>query len=130
MQFLMERLINRTDPTKGLAPPFDLAEAVAAQIQRIAQCRPDVAGRGIRIDDFGTPSIVEASIGQHDLDAWAARLAQAIARYEPRLREVRLEWLATGRALSPQTLVVHGCLDGGAEPRMFRFEMPGIGSAA
>lgn len=125
MQFLMERLVNRADPGRGLAPAFDLAGAVAAQLQRIVMCRPGMGAPGVAVDDFGMPNLVELGVGQRDLDAYGARLLRAIARYEPRLREVRLEWLATGRALSPQAMVVHGRLvDGNDEPRVFRFELP------
>ena len=127
MQYLMERLVNRADPAMGLAPPFDLAEAVAAQLQRIVLCRPDVAANGVRLDDFGMPCIVDQGTGRSDLEAYGARLARAIARYEPRLRDVRLEWLPSGQVLSPQTLVVHGHLIDSAEPRMFRFDVPGNG---
>jgi predicted component of type VI protein secretion system len=129
VQFLMERLVNRADVNMGLAPPFDLAEAVRAQIQRIVASRSDVAGRIVRVDDFGMPSIVEASTGGRDLDNYGERLARAIAQYEPRLRDIRLEWVATGRSLRPKTLVVHGCLVGSSEPSSFRFDMPGAEGA-
>lgn len=124
MQFLLERLVNRTDPSMGLAPAFDMADAVAAQIQRIVACRPDVGARDLPIDAFGMPSIVHTSIGLHDMETYGARLARAIAHYEPRLQDVRLEWLPTGMPLRPQTLVVHGRLVGSVELRSFRFELP------
>lgn len=125
MQFLMERLVDRADEAAGQVPPFDLAGAVAAQLQRIVACRPNLGAPGVPVGDFGLPSVVELGVGQRDLDAYGVRLLKAIARYEPRLREVRLEWLQNGRAPGPRALVVHGCLaaDGG-EPRVFRFEMP------
>ncbi len=129
MQFLLERLVNRADPTRGLAPAFDLADAVAAQIQRIVACRPDVGARHLPIDVFGMPSIVDTSIGLHDMETYGARLARAIAHYEPRLHDVTLEWLPTGQPLCPQTLVVHGRLLGAAERRSFRFDLPGSSGA-
>ena len=128
MQYLMERLVNRADPTMGLAPPFDLADAVAAQLQRIVLCRPDMAASGVRMDDFGMPSIVDEGTGLRDLEAYGARLARAIARYEPRLRDVSLEWLASGRAMSPWTLVVRGRLVDGIELHAFRFDLPAGGA--
>jgi predicted component of type VI protein secretion system len=124
VQYLMERLVNRADPAMGLAPPFDLAEAVAAQLQRIVMNRPDVAASGVHLDDFGMPAIVEQGRGLKDLEAYGARLARAIARYEPRLRDVTVEWLASGRALSPRNLVVRGRLVDGVELHAFRFDMP------
>jgi predicted component of type VI protein secretion system len=124
VQFLLERLVNRTDPDMGLAPPFDLADAVMAQVQRIVSCRSDVAARSIAIDGFGLPGIVDTGGGVHDLERYGDRLARAIARYEPRLRDITVEWVATGRALQPRALVVHGCLPGSDEPTTFRFEMP------
>lgn len=124
MQFLMERLVSRAGDAMGPAPPFDLAAAVAAQLQRIVGCRPGVGAPGVPLDGFGMPNVVELGVGRRDLDAYGARLLQAIARYEPRLRQVRLEWLPTGQALGPRRLVVHGCLADGGEPRPFRFEMP------
>lgn len=124
MRFLMERL-EYADKAAGLAPPFELAGAVAAQLQRIVACRPNLGAPGMPVGDFGMPSVVELGVGQRDLDAYGARLLEAIARHEPRLRDVRLEWTQGGRAPGPHRLVVHGCLatDGG-EPRTFRFEMP------
>jgi predicted component of type VI protein secretion system len=120
----MERLVDRSGGVAGPVP-FDLAAAVAAQLQRIVGCRPDMGAPGVRLDDFGMPAVVELGVGRRDGEAYGARLLDAIARYEPRLREVRLEWLPTGRALGPRKLVVHGCLiEGGEEPRAFRFEMP------
>lgn len=124
MQFLMERLVNRTDPEMGQEPPFDLASAVAAQIQRIVECRPYVGGRGISVCDFGMPNIVEFGIGMVDHERYGAKLADAIARYEPRLHDVRLEWWPTGKALRPRTLIVHGMLKEDSEPSVFRFELP------
>lgn len=130
MQFLLEKLVNREDPGMGIAPRFDLAEAVAAQIQRLVQCRPDVAAGDIRIDDFGMPSIVEFGPGETDAGRFGAWLLRAIARYEPRLHAPRLQWVATGRPLSPWALQVHGHLRGEEEERVFRFELPGAGRPA
>jgi len=124
VQFLMERLVNRTESSMGLAPPFDLASAVAAQIQRIVECRPYIGPRGARICDFGMPTIVDTSIGMSDHERYGVRLLDAIARYEPRLHAPRLEWLSTGKALRPYALVVHGGLVQDNEPIVFRFELP------
>ncbi|MBB6246666.1 GPW/gp25 family protein [Rhodanobacter sp. A1T4] len=124
MQFLMERLVNRTDPAMGLEPPFDLAAAVAEQIQRIVECRPFAGGRGMRVCDFGMPNIVESSIGMNDHERYGARLAEAIAHYEPRLQDTRLEWVSTGKPLRPRYLIVHGHLLQNSGASVFRFELP------
>lgn len=124
MQFLMERLINRSEPDMGQAPPFDPMAAVAAQIQRIVECRPYVAARSARVCDFGMPPIVDTGIGLVEHERYGARLLAAIARFEPRLRAPRLEWLATGKSLRPYALVVHGNVQIEDEPSAFRFELP------
>lgn len=124
MQFLMERLVNRTDPDMGLEPPFDLATAIAGQIQRIVECRPFTGGRDMRVCDFGMPNIVDSGTGMNDHERYGARLAEAIARYEPRLHDTRLEWMSTGQPLRPHTLVVHGRLLQDDQPSLFRFELP------
>lgn len=124
MQFLLERLVNRSEPDMGLAPPFDPAAAIAAQIQRIVECRPYAGVRGAKVCEFGMPPVVDTSIGMTDHERFGARLLAAIARFEPRLRTPRLEWLATGQATRPYALVVHGhvLVEGEANP--FRFELP------
>lgn len=124
VQFLLERLVNRSEPDMGLAPPFDPVAAVAAQIQRIVECRPYEGVRGARVCEFGMPPIVDTSIGMTDHERFGARLLAAIASFEPRLRMPRLEWLATGEAMRPYALVVHGnvLIEGEANP--FRFELP------
>jgi predicted component of type VI protein secretion system len=124
VQFLMERLVNRTDVDMGLEPPFELAGAVAAQIQRIVECRPYAGTRGERVCDFGMPTIVDFGIGMRDHESYGERLFHAISRYEPRLQNVRLEWLSTGRPLRPYALVVHGMLLQDGELSAFRFELP------
>ena len=124
MQFLMERLVNRSEPGMGQAPPFDPIAAVAAQIQRIVECRPYVAARGARVCDFGMPPIVDSGIGLVDHERYGARLLAAICRFEPRLRTPRLEWLVTGKSLRPYALVVHGSVQVEGEPSAFRFELP------
>ena len=66
VQFLLERLVNRSEPDMGLAPPFDPAAAIAAQIQRIVECRPYEGARGAKVCEFGMPPIVDTSIGMTD----------------------------------------------------------------
>jgi predicted component of type VI protein secretion system len=124
MQFLMERLVNRSEPDMGQAPPFDPIAAVAEQIQRIVECRPYVAARGARVCDFGMPPIVDTGIGLLEHERYGERLLAAIARFEPRLRMPRLEWLVTGKAIRPYALVVHGSVQVEGEPNAFRFELP------
>jgi predicted component of type VI protein secretion system len=127
VQYLMEKLVRRVDAVLGTALPFDLANAVAAQVERIVLCRPQVAS-GVRLNDFGMPSVVEMGGGRVDLEAYGALLRRAIERYEPRLRNVSVAWTPSGRALSPRTLVVVGELTGDAGP--FRFELADGGMAA
>lgn len=123
----MEKLVNRTDTSRGVAVPFDLKDAVAAQLERIVLCRPQVAG-GVRLNDFGMPSVVELRGGRVDLESYGALLKKAIQRYEPRLRDVRVEWTASGKPLSPRTLVVLGFLP--EEQGAFRYELPDGGAIA
>ncbi|MBB3228065.1 putative component of type VI protein secretion system [Luteibacter sp. Sphag1AF] len=130
MQFLMERLVNRTDTGLGLAPPFDLAQAVAAQIQRIVECRPFRGANDARVCDFGMPPIVDSGIGMPDHQVYGSHLIEAIVRFEPRLLAPRLEWVTTGKALRPYAMVVHGNLWQNNEPAPFRFEMPCPGDMA
>ncbi len=124
MQFLLERLVNRSEPDMGLAPPFDPVGAIAAQIQRIVECRPYEAARGAKVCEFGMPPIVDISIGMTDRERYGARLLAAILRFEPRLRGPRLEWLVTGSAQRPYALVVHGHVSIEGESHPFRFELP------
>jgi predicted component of type VI protein secretion system len=116
MPFLLERLQH---------PPVTLADRVSAQIQRLVECRPYIVAGGVHVCDFGMPLIVDFGTGLSDQERYSAALASAIGQYEPRLREVKLEWLPTGR-----TLVVTGRLLHEAENHAFRFELPMQGSAA
>ncbi|MBB6183239.1 hypothetical protein [Oleiagrimonas soli] len=124
MQFLLEKLVNREAPGMGKAPPFDLAAAIAEQIQRLVMCRPSVAAGDIRIDDFGMPSIVEFGIGSSDRERYGRWLLRAIAHYEPRLLEPRLEWVDGDHGTLTATLKVHGRLPGESTARVFRFDAP------
>ncbi|RAP57882.1 hypothetical protein [Oleiagrimonas sp. MCCC 1A03011] len=124
MQFLLEKLVNRDEPGMGKAPPFELAAAVAEQIQRLVQCRPSVASGDIRIDDFGMPSIVEFGIGSSDRERYGRWLMRAIAHYEPRLLEPRLEWVEGDRDSLTAALKIHGRLPGESTAREFRFAVP------
>lgn len=116
MPFLLERL-QQTQAT--------LADHVARQIQRLVECRPYIAPGGVHVCDFGMPPIVDFGTGLSDQERYGAALAKAIAQYEPRLRDLKLEWMPSGR-----TLVVTGCLQQEAENHAFRFELPLLGSAA
>ncbi|WP_266171044.1 GPW/gp25 family protein [Dyella subtropica] len=116
MPFLLERLQHAH---------ASLADHVAAQIQRLVECRPYIAPGGVHVCDFGMPAIVDLGTGLHDQERYGAALTKAIAQYEPRLRDLRLEWLPSGR-----TLVVTGRLQQEAENHSFRFELPMQGAAA
>jgi predicted component of type VI protein secretion system len=116
MPFLLERLQQ---------PQITLADHVAAQIQRLVECRPYVAPGDVHVCDFGMPAIVDFGTGVRDQERYSVALASAITRYEPRLRDLKLEWLPSGR-----TLVVTGTLQWEAEHHAFRFELPMQGSVA
>jgi predicted component of type VI protein secretion system len=116
MPFLLERLQH---------PQITLADHVAAQIQRLVECRPYVAPGDVHVCDFGMPAIVDFGTGLRDQERYGMALASAIAQYEPRLHEIKLDWLPSGR-----TLVVTGRLQHEAESHPFRFELPMQGSIA
>ncbi|GGA21040.1 GPW/gp25 family protein [Dyella nitratireducens] len=116
MPFLLERLQS---------PQITLADHVAAQIQRLVECRPYVARGGVHVCDFGMPAIVDFGTGLRDQERYGAALASAIAQYEPRLSDLKLEWQPSGR-----TLVVTGRLQQEAENHAFRFELPMQGAVA
>ena len=116
MTFLLERLQH---------VQTGLAEQVTAQIQRLVECRPYIAPGGVHVCDFGMPSIIDFGSGRHDQERYGAALAKAIAQYEPRLHDLKLEWLPSGR-----TLVVAGRLQHEAQSHPFRFELPLQGATA
>jgi predicted component of type VI protein secretion system len=116
MPFLLERLQH---------PSVSLADQVAAQIQRLVECRPYIAPGGVHVCDFGMPPIVDFGTGLRDQERYGAALASAIARYEPRLRDLKLDWLPNGR-----TVIVTGQLQQEQDTHAFRFELPLQGSFA
>jgi type VI secretion system lysozyme-like protein len=125
MPFLFERLASVTCALTGRAEAFDLATAVAAQVQRIVAARPRVGERDAELLGFGMPHVVDlASNSRTQLDRYAAQLGRLIARYEPRLREPEVDIVPSGEALRPYRLVVSGILEGDRDPRSFDIELP------
>ncbi|GAB7536926.1 type VI secretion system baseplate subunit TssE [Burkholderia sp. 22PA0099] len=121
MPFLLERLAQA--PAFDGSRPFDLREAVAAQIQRIVSARS--TGAGVDLLGFGMPSAVELEMySKPQLERYAQRLALLIARHEPRLLAPRVKIESVGQPLGPYRLAIYGSLDDGNGTDVFHFELP------
>lgn len=125
MEFLFERLARAGQYGDVPRVPFDMKEAVRAQIARIVSARPPRgAGSAMAAPEFGMPSVVE--LGQGDagmLREYAARLTRMLREYEPRLAGPVIVLEATGDALAPYRLVVRGQLAGLNEPAHYTFAL-------
>lgn len=124
MQFLFERLSVTPRGLDGLHEPFDETAAILAQIQRIV-ATGRLVGDGIGAVPWGMASVTTigaTAIGR--IDAYARRLADAIALHEPRLREVRVEVERSGQPLMPYSLKVTAIFPGEDEPRDVRVPAP------
>lgn len=125
MQFLFERLATVTVPATGLPEPFDLAAAVAAQVQRIVGVRPAAADGEPGLLAFGMAPVVDlAANSRSQLERYARQLERLIAHYEPRLRQPVVTLQDTGGALQPWRLVVSGQLAADGAPHSFSFDLP------
>ncbi|GLU31294.1 type VI secretion system baseplate subunit TssE [Trinickia caryophylli] len=108
MHYLFERL-NSVDSGPARAQP--LAQAVAAQIQRIVATRPRAADDTNDLLGFGMLSVVDVSAaGGAGLRRYAARLARMIERFEPRLENVEIALVPDRNPLMPNRLSVSGTL--------------------
>lgn len=117
MQFLFERLSVTPRGLDGRHEPFDEIAAILAQIQRIVASNR-LVGEGIGAVPWGMSSITTVgaeSVGQ--VDAYAKRLAAAIAMCEPRLRDVRVDVERGEQPLMPYRLKVTALFPGEDEPR-------------
>lgn len=113
MRFLFERL----DPA-----PFDLQAAVRSQVECIVAARS--YGGDAFAREFGMPSVVELGAADRPaLAAYAARLAQMVARYEPRLRDARVTVEGGASAAMPYVLVITGILGEDDERQRFSFPL-------
>lgn len=124
MQFLFERLSVLPRGLDGRVEPFDEVAAVAAQIQRIASTSRQ-AGDATAAVPWGMRSV--ATMGSHatfQIDAYAKMLGEAIARYEPRLRSVRVSVERGEDPLSPYGLLVNAVFPDEAQPRNVRIAAP------
>ncbi|WP_168734347.1 GPW/gp25 family protein [Pseudothauera nasutitermitis] len=126
--FLFERLSVRPPGPDGRPEPFDEEAAILAQVQRILATARH-AGDTAAVVPWGVCSPVD--IGQAAsvrLEALAQELAGAIARHEPRLRQVRVTVEAQAqRGASPDNpfcLVVNACFPGDGPARSVRLAAP------
>ncbi|WP_187359929.1 type VI secretion system baseplate subunit TssE [Chitinolyticbacter meiyuanensis] len=125
MRFLFERLAGQPALPTGGEEPFDLAAAVAAQIQRLVATRAWAGGDGGSLLEFGLPDAVE--IGLHnrvELERYCGRLARLITQYEPRLAGVEVSVAATRGHWNPWQLVVSGRLADSGQLHLFHFNLP------
>ena len=124
MQFLFERLSVVPKRVDGKAEPFDEVAAVAAQIQRIASTARSV-GRVVGVVPWGMRSV--PTIGASatvQIAAYAKTLGEAIERYEPRLKSVRVSVERREDSLSPYGLLVSAIFPDEDQPRNVRVAAP------
>lgn len=108
MHYLFERLAAAVSRP---AQPQALADAVAAQIQRIVATRPREAGDTSDLLGFGMLNVVDVSAaGGVGLRRYADRLARMIERFEPRLANVQVAFVPDRNPLMPNRLRVSGLL--------------------
>lgn len=124
MLFLFERLSVLPRGLDGWQEPFDQHAAIMAQIQRIA-ATGRLVGEGIAAVPWGLPSVV--SMGANAtvrIDEYARALRDSIVRYEPRLREVKVDVERADDPLSPWRLVVSAVFPEEDQPRNVRVAAP------
>jgi type VI secretion system lysozyme-like protein len=131
MHYLFERLAAAATvatvaapATAGSASSRPLAEAVAAQIQRIVATRPRMAGDASDLLGFGMLNVVDVSAnGGVGLRQYARRLTRMIERFEPRLANVEVSLVPDPNPLMPNRLCVSGILrENGGEPLRVIFD--------
>ncbi|HEV3106114.1 MAG TPA: type VI secretion system baseplate subunit TssE [Trinickia sp.] len=111
MRYLFERLAAVPPASARPAAPIELADAVAAQIQRIVATRPRVADDASDLLGFGMLNVVDVSAASGvGLRRYAARLARMIERFEPRLANVQVTLVPDSNPLMPNRLCVSGVL--------------------
>lgn len=124
MQFLFERLSVLPRSLDGKAEPFDEVAAAVAQIQRIASTARSV-GHSVGVVPWGmraVPTLGASATLQ--IEAYAKTLGDAIERYEPRLRSVRISVERSEDPLSPYGLLVSAIFPNEDQPRNVRVAAP------
>ncbi|MBW7901649.1 MAG: GPW/gp25 family protein [Rhodocyclaceae bacterium] len=126
--FLFERLSVRPPGLDGRPEPFDEEAAVLAQVQRLLATARH-AGEAIAVVPWGVRSPVEIGhAASVQLEALAQRLAEAIARHEPRLKNVRVtvetDPQPNAPAGCPFCLVVSALFPGDEQARDVRLAAP------
>jgi predicted component of type VI protein secretion system len=132
MMYLFERLGMRPPGHDGRPETFDETAAIMAQIQRIAATSRCVDA-DVAAVPWGLPSVT--GIGSNatvELERYAQRLGRAIARYEPRLKGVRVtveaertDDMAAGYPNPPCRLVVNAIFPGESQARSLCLVAPG-----
>lgn len=123
-QFLFERLSVLPRNLDGVAEPFDQVAAIVAQIQRIASTARSV-GDSVGVVPWGmraVPTIGASATLQ--IEAYAKTLGDAIARYEPRIKSVRVSVERNEDPLSPYGLLVSAVFPDENQPRNVRVAAP------
>jgi len=118
MDFLFERL-----SPSPLPPEARLREAVLRQLQWLVGSREWLAEQeGTALIDICMLELPSLPVNRPPIRIWADRLQRLIALHEPRLKELRVELLPTGRVLSPYEIHVTGRLDEGGGEMRVRFD--------
>lgn len=124
MQFLFERLSVLPRNLDGRSEPFDQVAAVIAQIQRIASTARRV-GDTVAVVPWGMRSVpTMGASATLQIEAYAKTLADAIARYEPRLKSVQVSVERSDDPLSPYGLLVSAVFPDEDQPRNVRVAAP------
>lgn len=124
MQFLFERLSAFPRNLDGKAEPFDQAAAIVAQIQRIASTARSV-GDSAGVVPWGMRAVpTMGASATLQFEAYARTLGEAIARYEPRIRSVRVSVERNEDPLSPYGLLVSAMFPDENQPRNVRVAAP------
>ena len=124
MLYLFERISVRARGSDGKAEAFDEADAIVAQIRRIASTGRH-AGAAIPAVPWGMQSVT--TIGEKatsQLEGYAQKLQAAIVLHEPRLDAVRVSVERRDDALSPYGLVINASFPGEEQPRNVRVAAP------
>ena len=124
MQFLFERLSVLPRNLDGRSESFDQVAAVIAQIQRIASTARSV-GDSVGVVPWGMRSVPTLGASATlQIEAYAKTLGDAIERYEPRLRSVRISVERSEDPLSPYGLLVSAIFPNEDQPRNVRVAAP------
>lgn len=124
MLYLLERISVCPRGGNGKAEPFEEADAILAQVRRIASTGRH-AGDGIAAVPWGMQSVTTIGANAtNQLASYAQLLGAAIALHEPRLEAVRVTVEPRDDALSPYGLVINAIFPGEEQPRNVRVAAP------